>query len=499
MATTGNFTINNTIAYSDGSYPETISWFRLRVEYNIDAVPGEQAYNVKIRCRLEADYDMRYSSLKTELSVSVDNSVSTLVGSPVMNMWSGGSGAIGDYTDWFSYKYPVTESKQTLTINVFLDLSKIYGSNSKQPGGPDYVNRPPYHFREFKGGYQVDVSGIVIGRKPALESLENNNKYNNPESGLQQNVSASTNSISIKINSSDWGDPAATAYWTCAGKSGNTKSSTFSITGLNPGTSYTISVYLSNNIGSSSTKTITIRTRNNKPITTLEVIRSDLEKMVLKWTSDKNLGNVQYKIDNGTWNRLSQTGTSGTFEAKWFEPNTTHTIYFWGRATSAYDSLEASTISKQGTTLDKAHITSIGSCIFGKSINIEIESESTKQLQLEIWTEGNSLSPRFTFTVSKGQFTFNPTQDQLDKMYRCYPKSNKIPIYFLLTTKGEWKNWNDTQQEKSLQLTGIAKTAHIGVNKSPRRCQVWWGDKNNTPHRAVMWVGDRNNNAMRTI
>ena len=133
------------------------------------------------------------------------------------------------------------------------------------------------------------------------------------------------------------------------------------------------------------------------------------------------------------------------------------------------------------------------------AIKINIASESTKPLQLEIWTEGNGLSPRFTFDVSKGTFTFNPTQDQLDMMYRCYPKSNEVPIKFLLTTKGEWKNWPDTQQDKTLLLTGIAKTQHVGVNNSTRRCQVWYGDENNTPRRAVSWVGDSSNNSRRTI
>lgn len=37
-------------------------------------------------------------------------------------------------------------------------------------------------------------------------------------------------------------------------------------------------------------------------------------------------------------------------------------------------------------------------------------------------------------------------------------------------------------------LTGIAKTAHIGINSKPRRVQVWVGDASQKPRRAVTWV-----------
>ena len=112
---------------------------------------------------------------------------------------------------------------------------------------------------------------------------------------------------------------------------------------------------------------------------------------------------------------------------------------------------------------------------------------------MEIWVEGNNLEPLFEFdNIGSGdrQWIFNPTQDQLDQIYRCYPKSNTIPIHFLVTTHGEWKDWEDTQQDATLLLTGIAKTGHVGdENNVPRRVQFWVGDENNVPRRAVCWVG----------
>lgn len=500
MAVTGSFNIKNAIALSDGSNRQLIDWFRLNVEYIVDAVPGQPAYSIKLRCQLASDYDMNYWALDTVLKLSVDNSgYYESIGNPSMNIYSSPSGGIGDWTDWYSFIYTVGSSKSNIKIDVMLDLSSIVGSETGQPGGPDYVARPGYHFRDFVGAHYVNVSGIVIGRRPILSYLENNNKFNNPLAGLQNNVSADTNSIAVRLRAEDWGDPHSTAYWNCSnGASGTTNTDTFSVYDLAPGTRYTINVYLKNSIGQSQTRSIDVRTRYQIPTVSLSIVSVDLEKISLAWTSDTILSDTKYKIDGGNWIGLNQTGKNNTFTAKWFTPKTTHTIYFYGKASAEYDGLDSQIVSATGTTLDISRITSIGDCIFGGAIQINIAGKSTKPLQLEIWTEGNGSAPRFTFDVSNGIFTFKPNQSQLDSMYRCYEKLNQIPIYFTLTTKGEWKNWKDTLHTKALMLTGIAKTAHIGVNNSARRVQVWIGDSNNKPRRAVVWTGI-NNKPHRTI
>ena len=352
----------------------------------------------------------------------------------------------------------------------------------------------------------IYLTAPEAGNKPADPVLTNNNKYTNPSTGLQNNVSASTNSLTIGVSTSDWGKPdEARIYWSCdkGGGSGNlAKASEFTISNLNPGTTYTVSVYLQNSRGASSTATITIRTRHSNPTVTLTLSDVDLEQLIFDWTSNINLKSTEYKIDDGEWIDLGQTETSGTFTAQWFDPKTEHTIYFRGVSMDSLDALDSNEASATGTTHDRAHITSIGECIFGLDISLEIASESDKQLMIEVWTEGNDLSPRFTFDdigVGDRTWTFSPTQDQLDQMYRCYPKANTIPIHFLITTHGEWKDWQDTQQDETLTLTGIAKTAHVGdESNKPRRCQVWVGDESDKPRRAVCWVGV-NGEAHRTI
>lgn len=487
-----------------------ITFITMQVDYTIAPSSDKTKYIVTIYVSLISSV-MNWSGGRSFLTVKCngktpEEGTRIHVGLPLTS--SIDSSMTGPYT--FSFPSNTVDSvNMEVSIDFKRDNAANWGTTCSicgSPNGPGYKSSHDAgiqaHMTGMSASKSIDVTSIPLGKKPELTSLENNNKYNNPATGVQNGVSASTNSVSVKANVKDWGEPTATLYWSCAGKSGNTTLSTFTISGLSPGTSYTVSVYLQNTTGSSATKTITIRTRYAAPVVNITLDSVDLEQLIFDWTSDKDLKSTEYKIDNGSWTSLGQTGRSGTFTAQWFDPKTTHTIHFRGTSTNALDALLSAEKSASGTTHDRAHITAIGECTFGINIAVTIQSESDKQLKIEVWTEGNSLTPRFTFNnIGTGNrtWTFAPTQDQLDQMYRCYPKANTIPIHFRVTTHGEWKDWQDTQKDKTLTLTGIAKTAHVGDSSNkPRRCQIWVGDSSNKPRRAVGWVGV-NGRAHRTI
>ena len=202
-------------------------------------------------------------------------------------------------------------------------------------------------------------------------------------------------------------------------------------------------------------------------------------------------------MGNGSWTSLG-TGTSGTITLEQLTPNTQYTVYFKGVSTPALDSLSSNEVNTSATTIDMARITKIDNCIFGNSISFTVSNPSGSPAKLKLWTTGNSNKPEFEMNVVNGTNTFTPTQLQLDNMYKCFTNSNTIPMYFLVTTTGNWSNWTDTQQSKNLQLTGIAKTAHLGINNKPKRSQVFIG-VNGIPKRAIMWIGDENNKPRRCI
>lgn len=362
-------------------------------------------------------------------------------------------------------------------------------------------------------GWKIPGTELEVGDPPTLTEVINKKPYNS-----DVKISEFTDAIWFSWKGK-WGDPAADSkvYYRLNG--GTTVNAghvdPVKVTNLKPGTSYKIEMYVQNSAGSTGWKSITIRTRYEAPVISLPSHTVDLECFTINWECTRPLKSLSYKIsdvaastDLCDWTAIAITSgdTSGTFETcvdgAWMDPKKEYTITFKGVSTDDYDYLDSNQPTLTDTTLDRSHIASIGSCIFGLSIDITITAESEKHHRLKIWTEGNDLTPTFTFDdLPKGVYTFTPTQDQLDQMYRSIPNTgNTVPIHFLLTTHGDHLDWDDTQNNQTLTLTGIAKTVHVGdENDKPRRCQVWIGDENNKPRRVVTWVGDANGKARRTI
>ncbi len=478
--------------YHTGSGGNPVYWLTVDGDVNFSVNPSQTGWNVSGQVRLITSGHSEYSEHMIKATLSVYNSSNKLLGSTMVS-WKtslfSSSGGVTAYYDLANKEIISSDrSEKQLKVELKLDLTDWVALDYLKPGGLWYEIPNIIINYVSSGKINVTVEELPpLIQVPVLGSITNDNKYNR-----QNGISASTNSVSISWKLSSGDAPTKCEYNIGNGwvQTSNLYSQT--ISNLSPGTSYTVQIRGSNAAGTSGTISITIRTRYSVPSTVLSLKSRDLETLTFDWTSDKDLESTEYKIDTGSWTNLGQSGKSGSFIVKWFDPKTTHTIYFRGISTSAYDSLQSAEKSANGTTLDRAHITNIGDCIFGLNIPIVIESESSKPLSLQIWTTGNSRNPIFTFNnISNKSFTytFSPTQQQLDDMYKCYTNTNDIPIYFLLTTNGDNKNWNDTQKNKTLQLTGIAKTAHIGINNSPRRAQVFIGDENKKPRRSVAWVG----------
>lgn len=372
-------------------------------------------------------------------------------------------------------------------------------------------------------GYHIPGTDLTFGEAPRMDNLTNSNPYNNKNA-----ISASENSITLTWTGS-WGDPKGTTYYSLDGGSyTSTSSNTFTLSGFKAGTTHNISVKVENEMGTSGPLSITVRTLYDLPNVTHTIV-PDLEEFIIDWVSNRPLESLTcdvYKIlDQSTiphkkkrvitYNVPITSGdTSGTFKTCdlppypekegncVLEPKTLYEVLVYGVATVEYDDRSFTLTHPYLYTLDRSHITAISACTFGLPIDITIEGESEKHHKLKIWTEGNDLLPTFVFDdLEKGVYTFNPTQEQLDKMYRSIPNTgNTVPIHFLVTTHGDHLDYDDQQVDKTMTLTGIAKTAHVGdASNNPRRCQVWIGDANNNPRRVVMWVGDGSDNPRRTI
>lgn len=491
-----------------------ISQLWVDCEYEIGAVPGKTAYSVKMRARLACSWRMNYTALTCTLKVYCD---SELIGSTnnktTISLVTGTNGGVGSWSPWYTYEYPVSSQQSTIKMECVCDLSSIVGDLTGEAGGPDSISHPNYHYHDAHCSGSVNVAGITIGKPPTLNYIINKKPY-----GEKQTISSEMTQIEFSWDGA-WGDPAADSKVHYRLNGGTTVDAghvdPVTISNLTPGTTYKLEVYVQNSIGSTDWKSLTIRTRYEPPEISYMSHTVDLECFTINWESTKPLKSLSYKItdvaaekDLCDWTDIAITlgDTSGTFETcvddVWMYPKTEYMITFKGVSTDEYDYLDSNQPTLTDTTFDRSHITNTSSCIFGLPVDITIVGESEKRHSLKIWTEGNNLTPTFTFDdLPKGVYTFTPTQGQLDQMYRSIPNTgNTVPIHFLLTTHGDHLDWEDTQFDTTLILTGIAKTAHVGdESNKPRRCQVWVGDENNKPRRVVMWVGDSDQKPRRTI
>lgn len=342
-------------------------------------------------------------------------------------------------------------------------------------------------------------SSITTTTPPQISNLKNTNPYNS-----QQNVSASTTSISVSWTQSGGSTATYGQYslnggssWTNFGSSPYTSGT---ISGLTPGTNYSVDIRSGNAAGTSNSLHMSIRTRHNAPVVTITGITAELEALNVSWSSDKDMESVQYQLNgtSGEWVTSGNTGKSGTFRIPNLNYNTEYTVYLRGTSTSTYDSLLSNTVNSSERTLDISHITNISNIIFGMSFTVTIVAESDNDMSLRIWTEGNERVAEVTYTPTERSNIITFTQDQLDEIYKTYPMANTVEVHFVLSTIGENTIYDDEQEDTVITLTGIARTAHIGMGSIPKRADAFIGTLTGTK-RCVVWIGDEDGTPRRCI
>lgn len=474
----------------------------------------KQSYTLQVYTRLTTNYEFQWTGDGT-LNVDVkwtgtDGSTKTY--SRSMETQTPLNVAPGDTPYTSPWNGPLTFSgisaKGAKSLNVAIDLDLLRTACSicyeqgnikyEGPGNTSIYSQidPGYdhdHYQHYYLTKDISVEDIPLESSPVISNLVNNNKYNNNNS-----ISNSTNSITVGWTSS--GDAITSSKYRVNGGDWVNASSLTSttISNLNAGTSYTIEVQSSNGAGSSAILSTTIRTRHNIPVVTVALESKNLDTLTFKWTSDKDLGTIKYKVGTENFTESTVSGKTGSFTISSLNPKQEIEVVVVGVATLTYDSLSSTEVKTNGTTYDIGRISSIGTCIFGESIDINITSESSATLQLEI-KSSNGATYTMTNTVSKGASKLTFTQAQLDSFYKCFTNQNYINLSFTLTTVlNANKSWKDTVQTKQLTLTGIVKTGRVGVNDSPRRAQIWLS-VDGIPRRAIMWVGDANNTPRRCM
>lgn len=362
----------------------------------------------------------------------------------------------------------------------------MYCSMAADGGGSctinsDADNRPGYAIP----GTELTLQHIVA---PIIGNLRNNSPYNG-----NSGVSSSTNSIAIAY---DWtgGDAIDTCYYSLNDNGWHvtpTGSGYFTITGLQPGTTYKISALASNAAGNSNRLDIWVRTRYDAPTVSANITNIGLEGFIINWSSNRTMKSIRYRIDNvRDWVSSNVSSSSGTINVSNLSPATRYTVRVSGYSSDTYDGILSNEVTLTVTTLDIAKITTISDIIHGEEFTVTISNPSSSDttLSLNVLGNGGGWEHDILSQSTGSTITVDLSESDWDEIYRRYPASNEVTLTAQLTTHGI-QDYDDTEKSQTITLTGIQKTAHFGVDNAPRRVQVWVGDSSNKPRRAVCWVG----------
>ena len=339
-------------------------------------------------------------------------------------------------------------------------------------------------------GWEIPGTRTLLGTVPEIIGLSNADKL-----GDKDLVSNSRDSITIKVDL-DWGTPVGKISWKCGLKTGESESDTFTITNLGSGLNYTVEVYVFNALGQSETDIITIRTKHVDPVITLQTVERNLEYVDIDWLSTQDLAELRYKFDHDeeyTVIDLTTENEDNYHPIRCYgKPNSRVSVIVEGTSTDIYDSQDTvESISLTDTTLDINRIQNPHDAIFSEKLYIDkIIYNTTHETVLLIGCEGNGHSFQIDFTNPESPFEWIPDQSQLDEIYKCFEDSNELIMTYDLSTFGDNDIYYDDIKTAILQLTGVAKTVHVGTTeKQTKRAQVYIGDSNKNAKKCVTWVG----------
>ena len=206
-----------------------------------------------------------------------------------------------------------------------------------------------------------------------------------------------------------------------------------------------------------------------------------LNSINVYWNADASCDWLQYSLNNGNW---ADAGGHPTYTITGLAPNTTYNIRTRIRRADSGLWTESGTIS--GKTKDIAKITKAPNINHGNSLKVEYTNPSGSSLEIGIWkTDGTTMLTGGYRSCSGSSYTFNFTDEELDRIYKLYGNNNQITVRAYLRTAGNANYLN--YKDFTITLKGNQKTLKIKENNSYKRGKLWVKVSNEWK-RAVIWT-----------
>lgn len=201
----------------------------------------------------------------------------------------------------------------------------------------------------------------------------------------------------------------------------------------------------------------------------------------INWSTTDVIDALQYSLNGGSWINVSMNGTQGGYFYVSASPNTTYSVKCRARRKDSQLWTTKGPISI--TTYDIARLTSYPNFNLGDSVTIKYTNPSGADIEVGLYdVYGGDLA--LYRKATGNSYTFNFTDEELDKIYKVMEKNNSLNVCFYINT-----NQNKYRDYKTVvvTLTGNQKTCHTNVDGAWKRTKRWT-NVDGAWKRCVRWV-----------
>lgn len=255
------------------------------------------------------------------------------------------------------------------------------------------------------------------------------------------------------------------------------KSGSYTISGLSAGTTYKIKTRVRRKDSQLTTDSSALSVTTYKKTTpTISLSSKTVNSITVSSSCNVTVSSTQYRIkkSGGSYGSY-QTGATFTG----LSPNTAYVIEV---KKVGKDSGESGTATLSVTTYDIARLTSYPNFNLGDNVTIKYSNPSGSKVQAGFYKNGSEEIAAYR-TITGLSYTFEFTDEELDKMYKAMNGNTLLARLYINTNDNLYREYKDI----TITLTGNQKTVRIGKNGEIKRGKVFIARSG--IKRGVLWRG----------
>lgn len=198
-----------------------------------------------------------------------------------------------------------------------------------------------------------------------------------------------------------------------------------------------------------------------------------LNSISVNWTTADARDWTQYSLNDGVWTDAYDTVASdqknGYYTIYNLQPNTTYKVRTRCRRQDSGLWSEASDLYI--TTYDIAKLTTVPNINHGDNLTVSYTNPSGSSLEISVFkTDG--VTPIANYRSCSGSsYTFNFTDEELDRIYKLYGNNNSVTLRVYIKTANNINYLN--YKDFTVTLTGNQKTVWTKVDGTYKRGKVF--------------------------